>query len=130
MGNPSVWQRDNGMKARIIAMALTALVAVNPTYAAGSQDNASVNVVLKSEVKWEPLNPSRGDKSPQAGTLWGDRKGAMPTGFLVNFVDGFLSPPRNTLLSWSRGMPSAIIRSNEPSPISKINLSPLRSSTR
>lgn len=46
-----------------------------------------------SEVEWEPLNPARGNKSPQAGTLWGDRNGAEPTGFLVKFMDGFSSPP-------------------------------------
>jgi len=28
-------------------------------------------VVLASEVKWEKLNAARGDKSPQAATLWG-----------------------------------------------------------
>lgn len=50
-------------------------------------------VVLVSEVKWEKLNPARGDKSPQAATLWGDRKGSVPTGFLAKFVDGFSSPP-------------------------------------
>jgi len=50
-------------------------------------------VVSASEIKWEQLNPARGDKSPQAGTIWGDRKGTVPTGFLVKFVDGFSSPP-------------------------------------
>ena len=50
-------------------------------------------VTSVSEINWEPLNPARGDKSPQAGTLWGDRKGTVPTGFLVKFVDGFSSPP-------------------------------------
>lgn len=50
-------------------------------------------VVLVSDIKWEALNPARGDKSPQAGTIWGDRKGTVPTGFLVKFVNGFSSPP-------------------------------------
>jgi len=50
-------------------------------------------VVMMSEVNWEQLNPARGDESPKAGTLWGDRKGAGPAGFLVQFVDGFSSPP-------------------------------------
>ena len=54
---------------------------------------SATRVVLSSEVKWEPLNPARGDKSPKAATLWGDRKGSVPTGFLVKFVDGFSSPP-------------------------------------
>ncbi len=55
--------------------------------------NHTNKVVLSSEVKWTPLNPARGDKSPQAATLWGDRNGSEATGFLVKFVDGFSSPP-------------------------------------
>lgn len=49
--------------------------------------------LLSSEIEWEKLNPARGDKSPQAGTIWGDRNGTVPTGFLAKFVDGFSSPP-------------------------------------
>ncbi|MEM6886248.1 MAG: DUF4437 domain-containing protein, partial [Verrucomicrobiota bacterium] len=54
---------------------------------------AHVTIVHVSDVKWEPLNPTRGHESPQAGTLWGDRKAEVPTGFLAKFVDGFSSPP-------------------------------------
>lgn len=50
-------------------------------------------VKLASDIRWEMLNPARGKKSPLAGTIWGDRKGAEPTGFLVKFIDGFSSPP-------------------------------------
>ncbi|KAA3605891.1 MAG: DUF4437 domain-containing protein [Calditrichaeota bacterium] len=56
-------------------------------------ENPTNKVVLSSEIVWEKLNPVRGDKSPQAGTIWGDRKGTAPTGFLAKFVDGFSSPP-------------------------------------
>ena len=45
------------------------------------------------DVDWSPLNPARGDKSPQAANLWGDRTEDGATGFLVKFVDGFSSPP-------------------------------------
>ncbi|MEO0335001.1 MAG: DUF4437 domain-containing protein [Pseudomonadota bacterium] len=45
------------------------------------------------QVQWQKLNPARGDKSPQAGTVWGDRKGEVETAFLAKFVDGFSSPP-------------------------------------
>ena len=51
------------------------------------------NIILISDINWEQLNPARGDKSPKAGTLWGDRNGMAPTGFLVKFIDGFSSPP-------------------------------------
>ena len=53
----------------------------------------SNRVIQSSEIEWEQLNPARGDKSPLAGTIWGDRKGTVATGFLVKFVDGFSSPP-------------------------------------
>lgn len=54
---------------------------------------ASYSVVLYSQVTWEKLNPARGDQSPQAATVWGDRNGRGPTGFLFRPVDGFRSPP-------------------------------------
>lgn len=50
-------------------------------------------VVLLSEVEWEQLNPARGENSPKAATLWGDRTGPGPSGFLLRPVDGFKSPP-------------------------------------
>jgi quercetin dioxygenase-like cupin family protein len=55
--------------------------------------NPTNNVVLSSEIVWEKLNPARGDQSPQAGTLWGNRNGTEATGFLAKFVNGFSSPP-------------------------------------
>jgi len=71
-------------------------------------------VVLMSEVKWEQLNPARGDKSPKAGTLWGDRKGSMPTGFLVKFVDGFSSPPHIHNVSYRGVVISGLIHNDDP----------------
>lgn len=50
-------------------------------------------VLPVADVEWGPLNPARGDASPRAATLWGDRNAAGATGFLVRFVDGFESPP-------------------------------------
>ncbi|NKI28507.1 DUF4437 domain-containing protein [Arenibacter sp. 6A1] len=56
-------------------------------------DNPTNKVLLSSEIKWEKLNPARGDQSPQAGTIWGDRNAEIATGFLAKFADGFSSPP-------------------------------------
>ena len=72
---------------------LTGLLGVASTGVAQQTAKSKSTVVLASEVQWTPLNPARGDKSPQAATLWGDRKGTAATGFLVKFVDGFSSPP-------------------------------------
>lgn len=53
----------------------------------------NLKIVLKSEVEWEQLNPNRGENSPMAASLWGDRTGPGPSGFLLKPVDGFKSPP-------------------------------------
>ncbi|MFI4897836.1 MAG: DUF4437 domain-containing protein [Phycisphaerales bacterium JB059] len=52
-----------------------------------------VSVLPVSEVTWGALNPARGDASPRAADLWGDRSSPGATGFLVRFADGFASPP-------------------------------------
>jgi quercetin dioxygenase-like cupin family protein len=71
-------------------------------------------VILVSEVKWEQLNPARGDKSPKAATLWGDRKGTVPTGFLVKFADGFSSPPHIHNVSYRGVVISGLIHNDDP----------------
>ncbi len=71
-------------------------------------------IILATEVKWEQLNPARGDKSPRAGTLWGDRKGTVPTGFLVKFVDGFSSPPHIHNVTYRAVVISGRIHNDDP----------------
>ncbi|WP_316364195.1 DUF4437 domain-containing protein [Candidatus Thiodiazotropha sp. CDECU1] len=102
------------MRAKFAAIWLTTLAAVNSVYAIGSQNHASVEVVLTPEVEWEQLNPARGDKSPQAGTLWGDRKGSVPTGFLAKFVDGFSSPPHIHNVTYRAVVISGRIHNDDP----------------
>ncbi|MEO0575314.1 MAG: DUF4437 domain-containing protein [Pseudomonadota bacterium] len=53
----------------------------------------SVRVVKPNDVNYIPLNPSRGDRSPQAGVLWGDIRQDVASGVLLKFADGFSSPP-------------------------------------
>ena len=67
----------------LVSFVITILVNTESA-AQGPRVEPTTEVVLISEVEWEQLNPARGDKSPQAGTLWGDRKGTVATGFLAN----------------------------------------------
>ncbi|WP_305782199.1 DUF4437 domain-containing protein [Candidatus Thiodiazotropha endoloripes] len=69
---------------------------------------------MASEINWEQLNPLRGDKSPQAGTLWGNRKGSVPTGFLAKFVDGFSSPPHIHNVTYRAVVISGNIHNDDP----------------
>ncbi|KYG74713.1 uncharacterized protein DUF4437 [Roseivirga ehrenbergii] len=50
-------------------------------------------VILSSELVWNKLNPTRGEQSPLAATIWGDRNETEATGFLAKFANGFSSPP-------------------------------------
>ena len=75
---------------------------------------ATNRVVLSSEVQWEALNPARGDKSPKAGTLWGNRKGGEATGFLAKFIDGFSSPPHIHNVTYRAVVLQGLIHNDDP----------------
>ena len=94
---------------RVQLMAFAALVSINSPCTADS-----VEIVLASEVEWEQLNPARGEHSPKAGTLWGDRKGTVPTGFLAKFVDGFSSPPHIHTVTYRAVVISGGIHNDDP----------------
>ena len=83
--------------------------------AARSAGGPASEIVLTSEVEWEQLNPARGDSSPLAGTLWGDRNGAGPTGFLFKPVDGFRSPPHLHNVSYRGVVISGLVHNDDPS---------------
>ena len=103
-----------------LALALSISVINTSTHAASlgtapkPTSKSNTEVVLVSEVKWEKLNPARGDKSPQAGTLWGNRMGSTPTGFLAKFVDGFSSPPHIHPITYRAVVISGGIHNDDP----------------
>lgn len=76
--------------------------------------NPTNKVLLSSEIVWEKLNPARGDQSPQAGTIWGDRKGNVATGFLAKFVDGFSSPPHIHNVTYRAVVISGQLHNDDP----------------
>ena len=71
-------------------------------------------VTLSTELVWEMLNPARGNKSPLAATVWGDRKGEVATGFLVRFVDGFSSPPHIHNVSYRAVVLDGLVHNDDP----------------
>lgn len=76
--------------------------------------NPTNEVVLQSEVQWAALNPARGDKGPKAANLWGDRTKSGPTGFLVQFVDGFSSPPHIHNVTYRGVVISGLLHNDDP----------------
>lgn len=103
---------------------------------AGKDTESNIQLLSTSEVKWEKLNPARGDKSPQAGSLWGNRKASksteseyhpgcpvceweqrkdsVPTGFLAKFTDGFSSPPHIHNVTYRAVVISGLIHNDDP----------------
>ncbi|MEW4531378.1 DUF4437 domain-containing protein [Maioricimonas sp. JC845] len=86
------------------------LLADDPT----TTDVPTTTVVATSEANWEHLNPARGDKSPSAATLWGDRNGTEATGFLIRPTDGFLSPPHIHNVTYRGVVISGLIHNDDP----------------
>lgn len=82
--------------------------------AADEIENPTNAVKLSSEIEWEKLNPARGDQSPQAGTVWGDRKGTVATGFLAKFVDGFSSPPHIHNVTYRAVVIEGLVHNDDP----------------
>lgn len=78
------------------------------------QPTGKTELVLASDIEWEPLNPARGDQSPKAGTLWGDRNGTAPTGFLVEFKEGFSSPAHIHNVTYKGVVISGLIHNDDP----------------
>ena len=91
----------------VAVLAWAALSLSNPGW-------AEPVIVHSSELIWEQLNPARGDMSPKATTVWGDRKGRGATGFLVKFVDGFSSPPHIHNVSYRGVVMSGLVHNADP----------------
>ena len=76
--------------------------------------NPTNEVVLYSEIKSSALNPARGAIGPRAANLWGNRTKAGPTGFLVQFVDGFSSPPHIHNVTYRGMVISGLVHNDDP----------------
>ncbi len=121
----------------LAAFSLVGCSTMNPSSNdSHSAEHSNITVMPVSEVKWEQLNPARGDASPQAGTLWGSRKaakspeseyndscpicglgdrvGEVPTGFLVKFVNGFSSPPHIHNVTYRAAVIDGLIHNDDP----------------
>ncbi len=99
----------------IVAFLFSCSEKKQETTEAATEIKPTNKVVLSSEIEWEKLNPARGDKSPQAGTIWGDRHGEVPTGFLAKFVDGFSSPPHIHNITYRAVVIKGSIHNDDPS---------------
>lgn len=76
--------------------------------------DASPHVLSRSDVQFQPLNPARGDASPKAGVLWGSIKKDTATGAIIEFVDGFSSPPHIHNITYRGVVISGAVHNDDP----------------
>ena len=101
------------MAVKIISLILMSLVAA-VLLSRTAQSEPTSEVILRSEIKFQPLNPARGDASPKAGVLWGDIKKNVPSGVLLKFADGFSSPPHIHNITYRAVVISGAIHNDDP----------------
>jgi len=85
-----------------------------PSVVFAEEEVEAVTVVPVEDVQWGYLNPLRGDKSPGAAELWGDRKKSIPTGMLVRFKPGFSSPPHIHNITYRGVVIEGMVHNDDP----------------
>ncbi len=99
------------MKIRMIMLFTLAALAYSVTLNAQTSD---VEIVAVEDVQWGYLNPLRGDKSPGAAELWGDRSKDAATGMLVRFKPGFASPPHIHNITYRGVVIEGLLHNDDP----------------
>tara|TARA_B100000446_G_C10500970_1_gene323143 strand:+ start:85 stop:888 length:804 start_codon:yes stop_codon:yes gene_type:complete len=72
------------------------------------------SVISTEDIQWGLLNPLRGDASPRAADLWGDRTKDVATGMLVRFKRGFSSPPHIHNVSYRGVVIEGLMHNDDP----------------
>lgn len=78
------------------------------------QVSAGVRVIQPDALAFVPLNPARGDASPQAGVLWGDIRRDVASGVILKFADGFSSPPHIHNITYRAMVISGHVHNDDP----------------
>ena len=91
-----------------------ALAVVTSASASMAQAQSGADILLRSDVQFQPLNPARGDASPKAGVLWGDIKKDVPSGAIIEFTDGFSSPPHIHNITYRGVVIEGFVHNDDP----------------
>ncbi|WP_370978314.1 DUF4437 domain-containing protein [Agaribacterium sp. ZY112] len=96
----------NKLKRAVLALAMsfTALPSMGNDH----------SVIAMENIEWGLLNPLRGDASPRAADLWGDRTKDMATGMLVKFKKGFSSPPHIHNITYRGVVIEGLMHNDDP----------------
>ena len=96
----------------IAALTIGCSDATSNTYTDAQID--SIVVISPDEIEYQPLNPARAETSPKAGVLWGDIRENVPSGVLLQFAEGFSSPPHIHNITYRAIVISGQIHNDDP----------------
>ena len=102
------------MPTKLAAFGLIVSTFFYPFHSAYASDD-NLQIVMVEDVNWGYLNPLRGDMSPSAANLWGDRTIDSATGMLVKFNKGFSSPPHIHNVSYRGIVIDGLLHNDDPS---------------
>lgn len=94
---------------KCLSAVLAGVVSATAAYA-----TPSVEVVTRDDFELIPLNPLRGDASPKAGVLWGNLREDVATGALIQFADGFSSPPHIHNITYRAVVIDGVVHNDDP----------------
>ena len=94
-----------------ITLSILAITMSAASLAAAIADHS---VIATGNIVWGLLNPLRGDASPKAADLWGDRTQDMATGMLVKFEKGFSSPPHIHNITYRGIVIEGLVHNDDP----------------
>ncbi|MBU2869133.1 DUF4437 domain-containing protein [Colwellia sp. E2M01] len=99
----------------IFSKIITTSIILVSSFSAWATPPAQQTTVISSEdINWGYLNPLRGDQSPGAADLWGDRTKNTATGMLVKFNKGFSSPPHIHNISYRGIVIEGLMHNDDP----------------
>jgi len=93
-----------------LTFAVFALMSVSLPSKAGEY-----TIIATNNIEWGLLNPLRGEASPKAADLWGDRTKDTATGMLVKFKKGFASPPHIHNITYRGVVIEGLMHNDDPS---------------
>ena len=102
------------LSSLVLALSTAVALAAWPAASQNPQSPGALEVVPSADVTFQPLNPARGDASPQAGVLWGDIREDVPTGTLIRFKPGFSSPPHIHNITYRAVVISGAVHNDDP----------------
>lgn len=93
---------------------MSMVVLLLSTQSWANEYEPKLRVMPVEDAQWGHLNPLRGDQSPGAADLWGDRTSSGATGMLVRFKQGFSSPPHIHNVSYRGVVIEGSVHNDDP----------------